>query len=351
MRLTSPGGRHGPGAGPGGQRGRLRRRPPAAAVRGRGRHGRPPRRRGRERDGARGAARRPSRRAPGIGDAITNANAAVHDKATGDAELQGMGTTLTAVVPDGNGVLVGHVGDSRAYLLRDGELRQLTTDHSLVEELVREGRLTEEQAAVHPQRSIITRALGVEANVEVDVYPVPLLPGDRLLLCSDGLTTMLRPEAIAGAAAPRDATRPAPRTCSSTRRTRPAARTTSRRSSSTSRTTAPIRSRPAPVSVGAAVTVAEPLAASAPRRGAADPDATARTPSHPAPRRTAAGPAAPRRPRPARRSTERRAAAARRRDGGRGTSPARRAPSDARSRTATRSGRSAASPASCCRSS
>jgi protein phosphatase len=132
----------------------------------------------------------------GIGDAITSANAAVHGKATGDDELRGMGTTLTAVVPDGNGVLVGHVGDSRAYLLRDGELRQLTTDHSLVEELVREGRLTEEQAAVHPQRSVITRALGVEDNVEVDVYPVPLLPGDRLLICSDGLTTMLRPDAI-----------------------------------------------------------------------------------------------------------------------------------------------------------
>jgi PPM family protein phosphatase len=134
----------------------------------------------------------------GIGDAITSANSAVHGKASDDPELQGMGTTLTAVVPDGNGVLVGHVGDSRAYLLRDGELRQLTTDHSLVEELVREGRLTEEQAAVHPQRSIITRALGVDSNVEVDVYPVALQAGDRLMLCSDGLTTMLRPDAIAG---------------------------------------------------------------------------------------------------------------------------------------------------------
>lgn len=133
----------------------------------------------------------------GIGDAITSANSAVHGKASDDAELQGMGTTLTAIVPDGNGVLVGHVGDSRAYLLRDGELRQLTTDHSLVEELVREGRLTEEQAAVHPQRSIITRALGVDSNVEVDVYPVALQAGDRLMLCSDGLTTMLRPDAIA----------------------------------------------------------------------------------------------------------------------------------------------------------
>jgi protein phosphatase len=133
----------------------------------------------------------------GLGDAITSANEAVHGKATADDDLRGMGTTLTAVVPDGNGVLVGHVGDSRAYLLRDGELRQLTTDHSLVEELVREGRLTEEQAAVHPQRSTITRAIGVDTDVEVDVYPVPLLPGDRLLLCSDGLTTMLRPDSIA----------------------------------------------------------------------------------------------------------------------------------------------------------
>lgn len=134
----------------------------------------------------------------GLGDAITSANTAVHDKAATDTELSGMGTTLTAVVPDGHGILVGHVGDSRGYLLRDGELRQLTTDHSLVEELVREGRLTEQEAAVHPQRSIITRALGVEDAVEVDVYSVSLEAGDRLLLCSDGLTTMLRADDIAG---------------------------------------------------------------------------------------------------------------------------------------------------------
>jgi serine/threonine protein phosphatase PrpC len=134
----------------------------------------------------------------GIGDAITNANSAVHDKSAANTDLTGMGTTLTAVVPDGHGVLVGHVGDSRAYLLRDGELRQLTIDHSLVEELVREGKLTEQEAAVHPQRSIITRALGVEGDVEVDVYSVPLEAGDRLLLCSDGLTTMLRSDDIAG---------------------------------------------------------------------------------------------------------------------------------------------------------
>lgn len=133
----------------------------------------------------------------GLGDAITNANTAVHDKSASDHALAGMGTTLTAVIPDGRGVLVGHVGDSRAYLLRDGELRQLTTDHSLVEELVREGRLTEQEAAVHPQRSVITRALGVEDAVDVDVYSVPLEAGDRLLLCSDGLTTMLRADDIA----------------------------------------------------------------------------------------------------------------------------------------------------------
>ena len=109
-----------------------------------------------------------------------------------------MGTTLTAAtLVTGGTVLVGHVGDSRAYLLHDGELRQVTVDHSLVEELVREGRLTADEAAVHPQRSIITRALGVDASVEVDVYPVELAPGDRLLLCSDGLTGMVQTETIA----------------------------------------------------------------------------------------------------------------------------------------------------------
>jgi serine/threonine protein phosphatase PrpC len=133
-----------------------------------------------------------------LGDAITSANAAVFGKATDDESLSGMGTTLTALMPDRDGVLIGHVGDSRAYLLRDGTLRQLTTDHSLVQEFIREGRLTEEQAAVHPQRSIITRALGVEPEVEVDVYPVPLHAGDRILLCSDGLSTMLRSDDIAG---------------------------------------------------------------------------------------------------------------------------------------------------------
>ena len=104
-----------------------------------------------------------------------------------------MGTTLTAVVvAGGRQLLIGHVGDSRAYLLHDGEMRRITDDHSLVEELVREGRLTPEQAESHPQRAIVTRALGVDADVEVDLYTIEVAAGDRVLLCSDGLTTMVR---------------------------------------------------------------------------------------------------------------------------------------------------------------
>jgi PPM family protein phosphatase len=131
-------------------------------------------------------------------ESIEDANEAVFTKSLTDAELRGMGTTLTAATLVTGGILlVGHVGDSRAYLLRDGELRQVTEDHSLVEELVREGRLTADEAAVHPQRSIITRALGVDASVEVDVYPIELAPGDRFLLCSDGLTGMVQFDDIA----------------------------------------------------------------------------------------------------------------------------------------------------------
>jgi protein phosphatase len=131
-------------------------------------------------------------------EAIEAANEAVFTKSLTDTSLRGMGTTLTAgTLVSGGTVLVGHVGDSRAYLLHEGELQQVTIDHSLVEELVREGRLTADEAAVHPQRSIITRALGVDSSVEVDVYPVELAPGDRLLLCSDGLTGMVQFDDIA----------------------------------------------------------------------------------------------------------------------------------------------------------
>ena len=132
-------------------------------------------------------------------DAIEGANDAVLEKSESDLELHGMGTTLTAGMLGSDGYLVvGHVGDSRAYLARDGELTQITTDHSLVEEMVRDGVLTPEQAEVHPQRSTITRALGIDPRVDVDEYPIELQPGDRILFCSDGLTTMVRPDEIAG---------------------------------------------------------------------------------------------------------------------------------------------------------
>jgi len=121
----------------------------------------------------------------------------VWDKAAGDTDLAGMGTTLTAAMFDAGTLTIAHVGDSRAYLLRDDRLERLTTDHSLVEELIRDGKLTEEQAAVHPQRSIITRALGVDSSVEVDVYSLVLQGGDRVILCSDGLTSMVRTTGIA----------------------------------------------------------------------------------------------------------------------------------------------------------
>jgi protein phosphatase len=116
------------------------------------------------------------------------ANAAVFRRAHENVAQMGMGTTLTALLLDGDTARFAHIGDSRAYLLRDGELRQVTDDHSLVGEMVRDGRLTEEEAAVHPHRSILSRALGTEAHVRIDEYAEELLPGDVLLLCSDGLS-------------------------------------------------------------------------------------------------------------------------------------------------------------------
>ena len=108
-----------------------------------------------------------------------------------------MGTTLTAAIVEGDEVSFAHVGDSRAYLWRDGELRMLTSDHSLVEELRRQGRISDEQAEDHPQRSIITRALGPEASVDVDTLTFSARPDDVFLLCSDGLTTMVKDDGIA----------------------------------------------------------------------------------------------------------------------------------------------------------
>jgi len=123
---------------------------------------------------------------------VQSANAQIHSISQHDSSRSGMGTTLTAVLVEGDEIAIGHVGDSRAYRFRDGELVLLTSDHSLVEELRRQGRLTDEEAEVHPQRSIITRALGPEAEVEVDTLTASARPGDVYLICSDGLTTMVK---------------------------------------------------------------------------------------------------------------------------------------------------------------
>jgi len=137
-------------------------------------------------------------RGDAIGDAITAANEAVLTRAAEDQALRGMGTTMTAGVVADGALRIGHVGDSRAYLLRDGALRQLTTDHSVIAELIAAGELTEAEALVDPRRAMITRALGIDGAIAVDVFSVELAPGDRLLLCSDGLTTMIRDDVIAG---------------------------------------------------------------------------------------------------------------------------------------------------------
>jgi PPM family protein phosphatase len=145
----------------------------------------------------------PQRSADGDGEQrivelVQEANRRVFQRATEDAATQGMGTTMTvALVDDAAGtVSFGHVGDSRAYRVRDGELEQLTEDHSLVGELVRSGRLTPEEAGAHPQRSVITRAVGTEPDVDVDTFTVDGRPGDVYLLCSDGLTDMVEEDAI-----------------------------------------------------------------------------------------------------------------------------------------------------------
>jgi PPM family protein phosphatase len=127
------------------------------------------------------------------------ANARIHRLAESDSSRSGMGTTLTAALVEDDEVGFAHVGDSRAYLFRDAELKLLTSDHSLVEELRRQGRLTDEQAEDHPQRSIITRALGPERDVDIDTMTYRARPGDVYLLCSDGLTTMVREDRIATA--------------------------------------------------------------------------------------------------------------------------------------------------------
>lgn len=128
---------------------------------------------------------------------IKAANGAIYEKANSDPQLSGMGTTCTLLYLDGSTAHFAHVGDSRAYLFRDDQMSQITEDHTLVERMIREGRIQREEAASHPQRSVITRALGIDGDVEVDEVDIEVVDGDRIMLCSDGLSSMLEPETIA----------------------------------------------------------------------------------------------------------------------------------------------------------
>jgi len=125
-----------------------------------------------------------------LGGGIRAANDALFRMAEEDPELEGMGTTFTVVLVE-EGLYLGHVGDSRAYICRDGKMRPLTRDHSLVERMVDEGHISASEARTHPQRNVILRALGVSPRLEVDLDVVDAVGGDRLLLCSDGLSGYL----------------------------------------------------------------------------------------------------------------------------------------------------------------
>jgi protein phosphatase len=122
---------------------------------------------------------------------IQEANRRIYDRASTDPAASGMGTTMTVALVEGMTVAIGHVGDSRAYLVRGEQMEQLTEDHSLVNELLKSGRLSEEEAQVHPQRSVITRAVGTDPDVDVDGFTIEAEEGDVFLLCSDGLTDMV----------------------------------------------------------------------------------------------------------------------------------------------------------------
>ena len=135
-----------------------------------------------------------------VTELIQEANRRVYQRSNQDASASGMGTTMTVALVEDGAVVFGHVGDSRAYLIRDRRLEQLTEDHSLVAELVRSGKLSPEEAETHPQRSVITRALGTDPDVDVDTFSIPTQAGDLFMLCSDGLTSMVEDEAILEAA-------------------------------------------------------------------------------------------------------------------------------------------------------
>jgi protein phosphatase len=126
-----------------------------------------------------------------ISDLIQEANRRVYDRSSTDPNTSGMGTTITVALVENGNVAFGHVGDSRAYLIRDGRMEQVTEDHSLVNELMKSGKLSREEAETHPQRSVITRALGTDPDVDVDTFTIEAKSGDVFLLCSDGLTDMV----------------------------------------------------------------------------------------------------------------------------------------------------------------
>jgi len=132
-----------------------------------------------------------------LAELVAQANGRVYSQAQSDDQFAGMGTTLTVAYVGEDDLAIAHVGDSRFYVLRDGELEQLTDDHSLVGELVRRGQISAEEAEDHPQRSIITRALGIEGEVTVDHFSWPVRDGDVFLLCSDGLTGMVSDAGVA----------------------------------------------------------------------------------------------------------------------------------------------------------
>jgi len=127
---------------------------------------------------------------------IQEANRRIYDRASTDPTASGMGTTMTVALVEGMTVAIGHVGDSRAYLVRGEQMEQLTEDHSLVNELVKSGKLSEEEAHAHPQRSVITRAVGTDPDVDVDGFTIEAEEGDVFLICSDGLSDMVEDEEI-----------------------------------------------------------------------------------------------------------------------------------------------------------
>ena len=131
-----------------------------------------------------------------IVDLIQEANRRVYDRSNADPNTYGMGTTMTVALVEDGRVAFGHVGDSRAYLIRDGAMEQVTEDHSLVNELLKSGKLSPEEAETHPQRSVITRALGTDPDVDVDTFTIDAKNGDVFLLCSDGLTDMVDEQEI-----------------------------------------------------------------------------------------------------------------------------------------------------------